>query len=270
MINLAVTNLIKDYHVFSRDFWLSYKALEAVMSQDAFDSIKMKLMKSKWIDPKILDTIDKNQYEIKKAEIDAEWKQKNEEAKATGTAVHDQIHNMLVTDASECKRCFGIPTDQYQVTSTEKFLSSNGIFPEFRMEAKLDDDYTLVGIADLIIKDGNKITIIDFKTDEKIEMNARFDMGKMKKKCMKYPISKLQDCNYVHYQLQLSLYAWLIKQINPDFEINSLQIMHIKDGKLKKIYIVDNLEKEVETLLKWHLKAIKLKRETDKCKEIKY
>lgn len=270
MTNIAVTQLINNYKVFSRDFWLSYKALEAVMVPSEFDKIKMTLMKSKWIDPKIFERIDKNEYEIKRAEIDNEWKKKSEDARNTGIAIHDKIHNMLVTDLPECKRCFGIPTDKYKVEVTEKFLTEDGIFPEYRMEIPLDEDYQLVGVADLIIKEGNRITIIDFKTDEKIETSARFDMGKMKKKCLKYPLSKLEDCTLIHYQLQLSLYAWLIKQINPEFNIVSLEIMHIKDGKLKKTYPVEYLEKEAEHLLKWHLKAIKLKKETNKCKEIKY
>lgn len=267
MTNLAVTQLINTYKVFSRDFWLSYKALEAVMVPSEFDKIKMTLMKSKWIDPKIFEKIDKNEYEIKRAEIDNEWKKKSEDARNTGIAVHEQIHNMLVTDLPECKRCFGIPTDKYKVGSV---LTENGLFPEYRMEIPLDEEYQLVGIADLIIKEGNNISIIDFKTDDKIETSARFDMGKMKKKCLKYPLSKLEDCGLVHYQLQLSLYAWLIKQINPEFNITSLEIFHIKDGKLKKTYPVEYLEKEVEQLIKWHLKATKLKKETNKCKELKF
>ena len=267
MTNLSVTQLINSYKVFSRDFWLSYKALEAVMPQEEFEKIRITLMKSKWIDPKIFEKIDKTEFEIKKAEIDLEWKKKNEDARNTGIAVHEQIHNMLITDLSECKRCFGIPTDKYKVNSV---LTENGLFPEYRMEIPLDDEYQLVGIADLVIKDGNDIKIIDFKTDDKIETSARFDIGKMKKKCLKYPLSKLEDCSLIHYQLQLSLYAWLIKQLNPEFNITSLEIFHIKDGKLKKVYPVEFLEKEVEHLIKWHLKSVKLKKETDKCKEIKY
>jgi ATP-dependent exoDNAse (exonuclease V) beta subunit len=270
MTNLSVTNLINTYKVFSRNFWLSYKALEAIMVPSEFEKIKMTLMKSKWIDPKIFERVDKNAFELKKAEIDLEWKKKSEDARNTGIAVHDKIHNMLVTDLPECQRCFGIPTDKYGVAAVEKFQTESGIFPEFRMEVPLDDEYQLVGVADLIIKDGNDITIIDFKTDEKIETSARFDMGKMKKKCLKYPLSKLEDCALVHYQLQLSLYAWLVKQINPEFNIVSLEIMHIKDGKLKKTYPVEYLEKETETLIKWHLKATRLKKETDKCKELNY
>lgn len=42
-MNLAVTHLIHTYKTFSRDFWLSYKALEAVMDPALFESIKLTL-----------------------------------------------------------------------------------------------------------------------------------------------------------------------------------------------------------------------------------
>lgn len=73
MINLSVTGIIRDYHVFSREFWLSYKAIEAVIDPIKWESIKMTLLKSKKIDNKILSMIDQEAYNLKRAEIDAEW-----------------------------------------------------------------------------------------------------------------------------------------------------------------------------------------------------
>jgi ATP-dependent exoDNAse (exonuclease V) beta subunit len=35
-----------------------------------------------------------------------------------------------------------------------------------RLEMKLDDDFLLVGIADLVIKNGNHISIIDWKSND--------------------------------------------------------------------------------------------------------
>lgn len=269
MTNIAVTSLIKDYHVFSRDFWLSYKALEAAMDPMSFENIKMTLLKSKRIDPKIFEQVDKEKYEQIRLEIDLEWKQKNDEAKATGTATHEYLHNLLCTDLNGCKS-YGIPTDLYQVMQTEKFMESSGLYPEFRIEVKLDDDYLLVGVADLIIKDGNQIKIVDYKTDEKIDKDSHFDLAKKKKKCMKYPLSKLPDCNLVHYQLQLSIYGWMLQQLNPNLEIRELEIIHIRDNKVKKVYTIDYLKDQVDLLIKWHLKSVKLKIEMDKCKELKY
>lgn len=270
MTTLSCTGIINSMRVFSKNFWLAYKALEAVMNPYRFDQIKTTLMKSKRIDPKFLEEIDIAEFEQKKAEIEADWLQKSEDAKATGTAVHDRIHNLLVTDIVSCKKEYSIPTDLYKVQSVENFLKNDGLYPEFRMEVKLDDDYTLVGIADLIIKDGNRIKIIDFKTSDKIEMHSRYDMGKKKKQTFKFPISSVEQCNYNEYALQLSIYSWLIKKLNPDFEIIGLEIYHIQDMKLKKIYPVQEMKDEVEKLIPWHLKAVKLKKATEECREVIY
>lgn len=269
MTTLAVTRIISSYHQFERDFWLSYKALEAVMDEQEWNMIKMQLLKSKRIDDKILSKVNRKDYEQKRDELDKEWKKKNDDAKASGTATHEYLHNLLCTEPDKCK-AYGIPTDQYKLEKAEAFLNSNGLFPEFRMEIPLGDDYCLVGIPDLIIKDGNSIKIVDYKTDDKIERDSHYDVAKKKKKSMRYPLSKLPDCNLVHYQLQLSIYAWMLQQMNPDFTIDGLEIIQIKDNKVKKVYPVVYLQKEVEHLIKWHLKATKLKAETDKCKEIKY
>ena len=266
-INIGVTSMLSQYKIFDRDFWLSYKTLEKIHPK--FDQIKMALLRAKRVDNYLSD-VDEQQYLTERALLDQEWKQKSLEARQAGTALHEQIHNMLVTDLPGCKQYFGIPTDIYQVIQKEKFENSDGLFPEFRMEVDLDDEYKLIGIADLIIKQDNHIKIIDYKTNDKIDQHAYFDMSKGKKKHLKFPLINCEDCDLVNYQLQLSIYAWMLQQICPDLIIDSLEIYHVKDGKLKKIYPVEYLEKEVNALIKWHLKALKLKKATDACKLIEY
>lgn len=239
------------------------------MDPALFESIKLTLQKSKRIDPKLFEKIDIAAFEQKKAEIDAEWLQKSEEAKQTGTSVHDMLHNMLCTDLPRCQS-YGIPTDKYAVEATENFLKSDGLFPEFKIEIPLDDDYTLVGIADLIIKDGNKIKIIDYKTADKIELKSHYEVSKRHSKKFKYPLSSVDDCNYNEYALQLSIYAWMLRQLNPEFEIESLEIYHIQEMKLKKVYPVTEMKKEVEKLIPWHLRSVKLKKATQECRETIY
>lgn len=70
------------------------------------------------------------------------------------------------------------------------------------MELPLDEEFKLIGIADLIsIKDGI-VTIIDWKTDEDgIKFKSYYDVAKRHGKKLKYPMSKLDDINGVHYQL---------------------------------------------------------------------
>lgn len=139
------------------------------------------------------------------------------------------------------------------------------------MEWKLDDEYQLVGIADLIQIHDGIVDIIDWKTDEDgIKFKSHFDVAKKHSKKMKYPLTKYDDVNGIHYQLQLSIYAWIIKQLRPDLQIGKLKICWVKDMKLKKVFEVEYLEEDVEKLLKWHLKSVKLKQETNKCKELIY
>jgi len=90
-------------------------------------------------------------------------------------------------------------------------MTQGGLFPEHRMEWELDSEYQLVGIADLISIHDGQFDIIDWKTDEDgIKFKSHFDVAKKHAKKMKYPLTKFDDVNGIHYQLQLSLYAWLI------------------------------------------------------------
>lgn len=271
MNKLSVTGIINAYHCFDREFWLSYKTLEKLLDKNVFDSIKVSLMKSKRIDEKLIQQVGKDNFEIERSLLDVEWKNKSNQAKEEGIVIHNQIKEMFTNDLKTIKCNFGIDTDFYQVKLTEEFLNcDSGIFPEFKMEIKLDDDYCLVGIADLIIKNKNNITIIDWKNSDKIDFKSRYDIQKKKSKFMKYPLCKLMDVNGVHYQLQLSLYAKMLQTLDPNLNIQTLKIIQIQDGKLKKEHTVEYLKDTVENLLKWHLKHHKLQNKLKECKLIDY
>lgn len=271
MQRLAVTNVIKDYHHFDRDFWLSYKTLEKILPVMQFEDMKMKLLRSKKV---ILDTIpglDIEQFQVERELLDKEWTEKNEEAKQVGTTTHEQIHNLFCTDLRSVRTDLGIDTEKFQIQATEEFLNTEkGIFNEFKMEIPLEEDFLLVGIADCIIKDGNHVTIIDFKTDEKIPFKSNFDVGKKKSKRLKYPLCDLEDCAGVHYQIQLSLYAWMVQQLDPNIIIDKLLIVQVQNLKKKKEFQVEYIKSTIQKLLEWHIKAIKLKVEMDKCNELTF
>ena len=85
--------------------------------------------------------------------------------------------------------------------------------------------------------------------------------------------SHLDDCNLKHYNLQLSLYAYIIKKHNPKLKVGDLQIQHVtfeKEGENKfgypitkyndqeepiikdiKIYNLPYLKTEVQSIIKW-------------------
>lgn len=268
-MNISVTSIINSYHQFDREFWLSYKVLEKIYPN--FDSIKLNLLKAKRIDQKYLKEIDINQYNLEKALLDAEWKQENEEAKKVGTSTHEYIHNLFCTDLKAVKSEFQIDTDLYSVQKLESFIKcNNGIFVEHKLEYRLDDDYVLVGIPDCFIIHDNVVDIIDWKTNDKLSFKSMFEAGKGKTKRLKYPLCTLDDCNGIHYQLQLSIYMWLILQLRPDLNPGELKIVWIKDQKIKKTFQVEFLKDVVDKLMKWHIKTVKLNQKFQECRDIKY
>ena len=86
------------------------------------------------------------------------------------------------------------------------------------------------------------------------------------------PVSNLDDCNLNHYNLQLSLYAYIIKKHNPKLKIGKLTIQHVKfkevgkdsngypinehvDGEpvmeTIKMYDLSYLKSEINSLITW-------------------
>lgn len=79
--------------------------------------------------------------------------------------------------------------------------ASEGLFSEQRLELPIED-FTIVGIPDVIhIKDG-VVSIVDWKTSKKgIRFKSNYDMAAKKTKKMKFPLTQLDDVNGQHYTL---------------------------------------------------------------------
>ena len=271
MERISFSSILPMYKTFDKAFWLDYKTLEKLLPQEKFNEIKMSLLKSKRVSDKYFEGIDRDQFEVEKKLLDAEWTQKNEESKQQGIQIHEQIHNLFCTDIACVKRNLGIDTETYQISAQENFLNTDkGIFNELKLEVPLDEEVILVGIIDCLIKDGNHLTLIDWKSNDQIKWKSIYEVGKKHTKRLKYPLSAFDDCSGIHYQIQLSLYAWMCQQLNPDFIIDTLRIVQVKDLKKYKSWDVEYLKNDIDKLLKWHLKNMKIKKETDKCKPIIY
>ncbi len=65
------------------------------------------------------------------------------------------------------------------------------------------------------------------------------------------------DTNYWHYTLQLSLYAYLLQQINPEFNIKLLKLIHVDHNDKVTEYEVEYLKEDVELMLKHYKKQLK-------------
>lgn len=77
-------------------------------------------------------------------------------------------------------------------------------------------DAEIAGTADMLVKRGDSWTILDWKTNKAIRKKG------YKGKKMLYPFDHLDDCNHVHYSLQLSLYALMLGE-----PVKNMNLVHI-------------------------------------------
>lgn len=105
----------------------------------------------------------------------------------------------------------------------------DGIYPEYIVYR---EDLKFCGQVDLLIVQNGFINILDYKTNKELSFHGKqiweFDPLSKKRKptdkrqMMFDPVSHLEDCNFNHYQIQLSLYMFLMLMNNP----------HLKPGKM--------------------------------------
>lgn len=106
--------------------------------------------------------------------------------------------------------------------------------------------------------------IVTHNTNREIKKRSYYNSSKKKNVMLKFPLNHLMDCNFNVYTLQLSLYAYMLQQLNSEFNIRSLKLVHIaRDGK-QTVYEVEYLKDDVERMLKHYAKQLKTKELLDK------
>ena len=112
--------------------------------------------------------------------------------------------------------------------------------------------------------------IVTHNTNKEIKQKAGFNTQTRSEVKMLYPLNLLPDCNYYHYALQLSTYAWMLQMINPDFVIKDLILVHFDHNNNQTVYNMPYLKKEVEAMLKFYKKSIFKQEKLAKLKKIEY
>ena len=227
----SVTTMIHSYtQPFDKEFWSSYKALERLLPKDQWTVEKKSLLNSMKFDKVLLELheIDENDFNREQQAILDEWDNENRKSCDRGTKIHADLENSFYTTKKN------INLSKFEIGG--KFVCDkdrtsldleNGVYPEYLISrVSPDGKLRIAGQIDLLVKKGNKITIADWKTNKKIDMKSFFNQKNKTSVKMKFPLNKLDDCNYWHYTLQLSTYAWMIQQLNPEFEIEDLVLVH--------------------------------------------
>ena len=147
----------------------------------------------------------------------------------------------------------------------------SAVYPEYLISRVSEDGHIrLAGQIDLLVKDGNDIYIIDYKTNKELKMKSGYDPAAKKYAMMKFPLNNLMDCNFMHYTLQLSTYAWMIKKNNPQFNIKKLILVYFDHDGNVSTHEVEYLKNEVERMLSQYRKELIQEERASKRKRIEF
>jgi ATP-dependent exoDNAse (exonuclease V) beta subunit len=197
--------------------------------------------KSKWygIEPKIIEEI---------------WANEAKRAVDLGTWYHNQREADLCSLASIEREGTVVPIfaplplkDGIKYAPSQKL--EPGVYPEHMVYLK---SAGICGQSDLVEVVNGRVNIIDYKTNKEIKMESFKDWEGISEK-MLHPISNLDDCNFNHYSLQLSIYMYMILKHNPKLLPGTIYIHHIvfeTEGKDKWGYPIAKLDLNGEPIVK--------------------
>ena len=272
---ISVTTLIDRYvQEFNKDFWSAYKALEKLLSKDAWQLEKKSLLASKKFNKELLSTYDISENDFNKAQQDIldEWDKNNREACERGTKIHSELENNFYKAGKNITlQKFGIG-GKFECRKDYSDLDlEHGVYPEYLIYRESEDGILkIAGQVDLIIKNGNDIIIVDHKTNKKIDLKSGFNTQTKSTAKMKYPLNNLDDCNFWHYTMQLSTYAWMLQKINPNFVIKDLILNHYDHNGNNTLYHCEYLKHDVEKMLYHYKKSLILEQKRSTRKRIEY
>jgi ATP-dependent exoDNAse (exonuclease V) beta subunit len=171
--------------------------------------------KSKWagIDPQTIQDI---------------WNNESTRSTTLGSWYHNQREDDLCALASMERE--GITVPVFKPSEVKEGVKEAplqklelGVYPEHMVYLR---SAGLCGQSDLVEVVNGKVNIIDYKTNKEIKKESYVNWEGLSEK-MAHPVNNLDDCNFYHYALQLSIYMYIILKHNPKLKPGSMYIHHI-------------------------------------------
>ena len=197
--------------------------------------------RSKWygIEPKIIEQI---------------WKNEADRATTLGTYYHNQREADLCSFASIEREGITVPIFKpYEEPNGLKIAPLQkldpGVYPEHMVYLKSTG---ICGQSDLVEVVNGRVNIIDYKTNKEIKTEGFTNWEGISEKMLD-PISHLDDCNFNHYALQLSIYMYIILKHNPKLQPGKIFIHHItfeQDGEDKYGYPIAKKDSDGNPIVK--------------------
>lgn len=257
---ISVTTLIGLFKAkFDSDYWSYYKGLQRALGIEDKKEFST-LLRRRWQ----FDFDSKNKKDLahigmlngisEKELIDAqnlilsEWKVTNTTATTKGTKFHNHKENRQYIDkGAENEGVFVKLIDELPDGLEDLHHPDYAIsIPELRL---YNEEFMLAGTADEIFVEPSKVfDVNDWKSNKKIDLTNKYQK-------MSYPLEHLEDNNFNHYCLQISVYAWMLEQFG--YKPNTLKFTHVvideDDNVLSETpYYTHYMKKEVEDMLNYY------------------
>jgi len=213
---------IEKNHSYHSEDGITWTSVTSIVKkfQERFDaesiSIKSsKNKKSKW-------------YGMSPSEIRKCWEDISMTAIELGNWYHKEQERILCNaetierEGFPCKIIKPIIIESEKI-APEQRLENNHIYPEHFCYLK---SASICGQSDLVEVRDNKVHIIDYKSNKSLEAEGFKNWQGISKK-LKAPLGHLDDCKLNIYNIQLSLYMYIILKHNPQLKAGSIKIHHI-------------------------------------------
>jgi hypothetical protein len=158
--------------------------------------------------------------------IQAIWEGEGDRAISHGSKYHDQRESDILSHDTIQRAGRPIPIIRpifnagIKQAPTQKL--AEGIYPEHFVYLK---SAGLCGQSDRVEVVQNTVDVVDYKTNKEIKKTGYRSWDGVQK--MTGPVSHLDDCNFNHYSLQLSIYLYIILKHNPAYKPGKLMLHHI-------------------------------------------
>lgn len=261
----SVSKLTSFFKVpFDRDFWSTYVAFKELMGPKKLKEEKKKTgLNGDDLIMHLNQFVDQDELVDTRNNVLKKWEKKNKDSISRGNNYHKQQEKKSYLTKKQENPFTNKPYDvhipdeidkedltvdeilQFIDSTEKKSINSNlynledGYYPELLI---WNDEYKIAGQADKVFITTDKSTgiryidIDDYKTNTKIKTSNYFQK-------MNYPLNHLDDCNWNHYRLQISTYAWMLEQFG--FQVRNTAFTHYN-----KMYKFDYMKSEVENMLR--------------------
>jgi len=155
------------------------------------------------------------------------WHLENKRATDCGSWFHNLMERKALAAGSKKHRgkvlkiIPPILKDGYKLAPAQ--VLTDGIYPEHFMFC---EEAGICGQSDLVYVTDGIVDIDDYKTNKELEFRGygyKYDNPQM----MTGLMSNIEDCNFNHYALQLSIYMYLVLLKNPHLKPGRIRICHV-------------------------------------------